>query len=108
MTVSIERYFQLVRGDFPLPNGPLSSTIPTNMIATANRKIRNAQDIRAQRKSKQGSYLKYSLKERAEIGSYSVMCSIPVTRRKSLRKLSINISCSAIQSIKVAYEEEML
>lgn len=59
------------------------------------------------RSSRRGSYHKYTAKERAEIGKYSVEHGMSSAKNKFSRKLGINLCHSTIQGMKAAYVNEI-
>ena len=67
--MALLRYLQL-RDSLPDPRGPLSSTIPAQAIAEANREVQEATSIGSKR-TERGPYKQYSASVRAKIGKHA-------------------------------------
>ena len=79
------RYFQPVRGDaLPDPKGPLSTTIPRQAMAEANKRVQEVAIVKASKK--RGSYGHFDAKTRAAIGKYSCENGVVVAARYYYRE----------------------
>ena len=103
--MDLRRYFQPVRGDaLPDPKGPLSTTIPRQDIAEANKRVQEAAIVKASKK--RGSYGHFDAKTRAAIGKYSCENGIVAAARYYSKALHHPVNESTVRYIKKAYLEE--
>ena len=88
------------RDGLPDPRGSLSSSMPSQAIAQANREVQEA--IQSD-KGKRGPYKKYSPTVRAEIGKYAYHHGVAAAARFFSRRLDKKVSETTVRSIKSAY-----
>ena len=82
--MSILQYYKRVSSTYPTPNGPLSRSIPSAAIASANREISQMLAANTSQSRKRGPYHKFSPRERAVIGKYVAECGVLAAKRKFL------------------------
>ena len=100
--MALLRYLQS-KDNLPNPRGTLSSSMPSQAIAAANREVRKAAEI----EKKHGPYKKYSASERADIGNYAIQHGVAAASRVFSSKLKLVISETTVRSIKDAYLKEI-
>lgn len=100
--MSLLRYLKPMNG-VPDPKGPLSSSIPSYVIAEANTRVQEAEKSR----KKRGPYRSYSPTLRLEIGKYSSQHGVAAASRYFTRKLKKSVSVTTIRSIRDAYRKEL-
>ena len=105
--MSILQYYKRVSSTYPTPNGPLSRSIPSAAIASANREISQMLATNTSQSRKRGPYHKFSPRERAVIGKYAAESGVLAAKRKFSQKLGKNISENTIRGFKVCYETEL-
>ena len=109
MANSILRYYKPASSSdcrLPSPHGPLSRSIPSAAIASANREVQSILDQQSKPK-KRGPYERYTPSERAKIGKFASECGVQAAVRK-FSKDHRKISESTIRGFKNAYREELL
>ena len=99
--MALLRYMKPV-GGLPDPRGSLSSSIPAQVIAEANKEVQKVMDG-----SKRGPYKRYSSTLRAEIAKYACQHGAAAAARHYSRKLEKTISESTVKSMKKVYVEEL-
>ena len=107
--MALLRYLKRVDG-LPDPKGPLTSSIPAQAIAEANKEVQKAMDqssVTGTCGKKRGSYKNYTATQRSEIGKYSCQHGAAATARHFSMKLGSKVSESTVKSIKKAYLEEL-
>ena len=100
--MSILRYLIPLDG-LPDSKGPLSSEIPSSVIAEANRQVRES----SKKQQKRGSYHEYSSSVHAAIGTYSCQHGVASAARVFTKRLGTRISESTVHSIRDKYKEEV-
>ena len=93
-------------GGLPDPRGSLSSAIPSQEIAAANKEVQKESESAASG-AKCGPYKKYSTALRLEIAKHASQHGAATTARYYSRKLEKKVSESTVKSIKKAYVEEL-
>ena len=103
--MDLRRYFQPIRGDaLPDPKGPLSTTIPRQAIAEANKRVQEAAIAKASKK--RGSYGHFDAKTRAAMGKCSCENGVVAAARYYSKALHRPVNESTVRYIKKAYLEE--
>ena len=93
-------------GGLPDTRESLSSAIPSQEIAAANKEVQKESESAATR-AKRGPYKKYSAVLRLEITKHASQHGAAATARYYSRKLEKKVSESAVKSIKKVYVEEL-
>ena len=101
--MALLRYLQL-RDSLPDPRGPLSSTIPAQAIAEANREVQEATSIGSKR-TERGPYKQYSASVRAKIGKHASHHGVAAAARYFSKKLNCHVSKTTVQSTRSSYTE---
>ena len=84
-------------GGLPDPRGSLSSSIPTQAIAEANKEVHKA--VGAADKGKHGPYKWYSSTLRAEIAKYTCQHGVAAIARHYYLKLEKQLSKSTVNGL---------
>lgn len=101
IAMSLLRYLKRA-GGLPDPRGPLSSTLPGNVIAAANREVEKELKTK-----KRGQYKKYTPSQRFQIGRYSSQHGAAAAARHFSRIYEHEVSESTVKSIKNYYISEV-
>ena len=105
--MDLRRYFQPIRGDaLPDPKGPLSTTIPRQAIAEANKRVQEAAIAKASKK--RGSYGHFDAKTRAAMGKYSCENGVVAAARYYSKALHRPVNESTVRTRHCQWSTETL
>ena len=106
--MSILDYYKPLNPTLPDPSGHLSSFIPPRAIAAANAEVGDQAETQPQRRKKRGKYIKYTPKERADIGRYAKLHGVSLASRVFSRRLGVSINECTVRSFKKKSQERLL
>ena len=107
--IALLKYFLVKSTSLPDPNGPLSSTVKSQTIKSANRKVSAlfASEYSSKHDSRpsRGLYLKFSPEQKAQVAWYAIESGNKRAIVRNSKQWGVDLNSSIVRTWKAKYEE---